>query len=80
MNSTKWYIEVHSTMTDDVFYFVCDDELTAQVAEPLVRKLIHAPNEDEYVRTLSDLELNGVEMCNYIEADWEQFTYIEERF
>ena len=80
MNKNKWYIEVRSTMTDDVFYFVCDDELTAQVAEPLVRKLINAVNEDEYVRTLSDLELNGVEMCNYIEADWEQYDYIEGRF
>lgn len=80
MNTTKWYIEVHSTMTDEVFYFVCDDEMTASLSEPLVRRLINAPNEDEYMRTLSDLELNGVDMTNYIEADWEQYTYIEERF
>ena len=83
MNQNRWYIEVHSTMTDDVFYFVCDDEITAQLSEPLVRKLIHAPNEDEYMRTLTDLELNGVEMLDNpddIDSEWEQYCYIEDRF
>ena len=83
MNATKWYIEVHSTMTDNTFFFVCDDEETAEVSVPLVHELLRAVNEDEYMRTLLHIELNGIQLLddpNDIDSNWEQYTYIEERF
>lgn len=80
---TKFYIEVHSTMTDDTFYFVSDSLEAAELSIALVRKLIHSPNEDEYVRTMMDIELNGIVLeCDWSDKmeDWERVAYIEDRF
>lgn len=80
---SKFYIEIHSTMTDDTFFFVGDDCSTVEACIPVVKQLIHAPNEDYYVRTMMDLELNGLQLLDdrdAIDKDWDCVAFIEDRF
>ena len=80
---SKFYIEVHSTMTDDTFYLHSSDVNAVELSIPLVKKLIHSQSEAEYLQYLHDIELNGLVFeCDWSDnmENWDRVAYIEDRF
>ena len=82
----KYYVSVHSTMSDETFYFSCRAEETLRNSIPDIKKFVGIRGESSernYRETLHDLEMNGGKYqspwCDE-KPEGEEIDYIEDRF
>ena len=82
----KYYVSVHSTMSDETFYFSCSDEETLRNSIPDIKKFVGIRGESSernYRETLHDLEMNGIKYHSPWfdeKPEGEEIEYIEDRF
>lgn len=82
----KYYVSVHSTMSDDTFYFSCSDEEALRNCIPDIKKFVGIrgdSSERNYRETLHDLEMNGVTYHSPWfddKPEGKEIDYIEDRF
>jgi hypothetical protein len=82
----KYFVTVHSTMSDDTFYFSCRDEETLRNCIPDIKKFVGIRGESSernYRETLHDLEMNGVTYHSPWfdeKPEGKEIEYIEDRF
>jgi hypothetical protein len=82
----KYFVTVHSTRSDDTFYFSCSDEETLRSCIPDIKKFVGIRGESSernYRETLHDLEMNGVTYHSPWfdeKPEGKEIEYIEDRF
>lgn len=82
----KYYVTVHSTMSNNTFYFSCSDEETLRNCIPDIKKFVGIRGESSernYRETLHDLEMNGVTYHSPWfddKPEGKEIDYIEDRF